>query len=101
MIKDFGKIYDLQDDGKSFVNVTELLSAMNEEFPRLLQVSMKDYLLQKGFTDRLIDEVVEATTVVNYGQDVDIQSFVGLISLAGAGVDLWSVKGGNKRVIYY
>jgi len=71
---------------------------MNEEFPRLLQVSLKDYLLQKGFTERLIDEVVEATTVVNYGQDVDIQSFVGLISLAGAGVDMWSVKGGNKRV---
>ncbi|CAL1682199.1 unnamed protein product [Lasius platythorax] len=98
IVKDFGKIYDLQDDGKSFVNVTELLSAMNEEFPRLLQVSLKDYLLQKGFTERLINEVVEATTVVNYGQDVDIQSFVGLISLAGAGVDLWSVKGGNKRV---
>lgn len=99
MLEDFGKIYDLQDDGESFVNVTALLSAMNKEFPGSLQLSTKDYLLRMGFTERLIDEVVQATTVVNYGQDVNIiQSFVGLISIAGAGADLWSVKGGNKGV---
>lgn len=74
---------------------------MNKEFPRLLQLSVKDHLSHMGFTERLIDEIVQATTVVNYGQDVNIQSFVGLISLAGADRNLWSVKGGNKAVMYY
>lgn len=74
---------------------------MNKEFPRLLQMSVKEYLLHMGFAERLIDEIVQAITVINYGQDVDIQSFVGLIAIAGAGVDLWSVEGGNKIVIYY
>lgn len=98
IIEDFGKIYTLQDNGKSFANVTALLSAMNKDFPKSLQMSLKNYLTQMGFTERLIDEVVQSITVINYGQDVNIQSFVGLISLAGAGVDLWSVKGGNKGV---
>ncbi|XP_070152915.1 prenylcysteine oxidase 1 isoform X2 [Polyergus mexicanus] len=98
ILEDFGKIYNLQDDGKSFVNVTALLSAMNKDFPKSLQLSIKDYLSHMGFTERLINEVVQATIVTNYGQDVNIQSFVGLISIAGAGFDLWSVKGGNKGV---
>lgn len=100
MIEDFAKIYDLQDAGQFFGNVTALLSAMNKNFPKLLQISTKEYLLREGFTEQLIDELVEATTVVDYGQDVDIQSFVGSISLAGMSGDLWSVKGGNKGVIY-
>lgn len=78
--------------------MTALLSAMNKEFPRLLQTSIRDYLLHLGFTERLIDELVQSTITVNYGQDVNIHSFVGFVSLAGAGVELWSVKGGNKKV---
>ncbi|XP_011154747.2 prenylcysteine oxidase 1 isoform X1 [Harpegnathos saltator] len=98
MVDNFAKIYKLQDAGKSFENVTALVSAMNKEFPNQMQVSMKDYLLHMGYTERLIDEVAKATVVVNYGQGTDIQSFVGSVSLAGAGYDLWSVKGGNKKV---
>lgn len=98
IVEEFGNIYNLQDEGKSFLNVTALLSAMNKEFPSLLQLSIKDHLLHMGFTERLINEIVQATVVVNYGQDVNIQSFVGLISIAGADANLWSVKGGNKAV---
>lgn len=98
MIEDFTKIYDLQDAGQSFANVTTLLSAMNKDFPKLLQISTKKYLLHMGFSEKLINELVQAAIVVNYGQEVDIQSFVGSISLAANG-DLWSVKGGNKKVI--
>lgn len=100
MIEDFIKIYDLQDAGRSFANVTALLSAINKDFPKLLQISMKDYLLHMGFTEKLINELVQAAIVVNYGQEIDIQSFVGFVSIA-ANDGLWSVKGGNKRVIYY
>lgn len=98
MLEDFTKIYDLQDAGQFFGNVTALLSAMNKNFPKLLQISTKEYLLREGFTEQLIDELVEVATVVNYGQDVDIQSFVSSISLAATIGDLWSVKGGNKEV---
>jgi predicted translin family RNA/ssDNA-binding protein len=101
MIEDFGKIYDLQDAGKSFTNISALLSAMNKEFPKLLQISITDQFLQTGFTKKLIDELVEAAIVINYGQETNIQSFVSLVALAGVDADLWSVKGGNKAVKKY
>ncbi|XP_014479687.1 PREDICTED: prenylcysteine oxidase-like [Dinoponera quadriceps] len=98
IIGHFEKIYELQDAGKSFENITALMSAINEEFLNCLQTSLKDRLLHMGYSRRLIDELAEAVVVVNYGQDIDVQSFTGLVSLAGTGADLWSVKGGNKRV---
>lgn len=101
MIEDFVKIYDLQDAGQSFANVTALLSAMNKDFPKLLEMSMKEYLLHKGCTEKMINELVEVAIVVNYGQEVDIQSFVGSIAVAGTDGELWSIKDGNKGVIYY
>ncbi|XP_011643210.1 prenylcysteine oxidase 1-like [Pogonomyrmex barbatus] len=97
MIEDFVKIYDLQDAGQSFANVTDLLSAMNKDFPNLLQISIRDKLLHMGFTENLINELEQATIITNYGQEVDVHSFVGFISWAASG-DLWTVKGGNKRV---
>ncbi|KAG5347544.1 PCYXL protein, partial [Acromyrmex charruanus] len=98
MIEDFVKIYDLQDAGQSFANVTTLLSAMNKDFPKLLKTSTKEYLLHKGCTEKMINELVQVATVVNYGQEVDIQSFVGSIAVAGMDGGLWSIKGGNKGV---
>lgn len=65
----------------------------------MLQTPIKDHLLGMGFTKHLIDELVQATIVVNYGQEINIQTFVSLVSLAGASTDLWSVKNGNKEVI--
>ncbi|XP_078050178.1 prenylcysteine oxidase 1 isoform X3 [Augochlora pura] len=98
ILNDFAKIYDLQAAGKSFENVTGLLSAMNNEFPKLLQISIKRHLLNLGYSDQMIDELVKSTLVVNYGQTTDVHSFVGSVSIAGAGFNLWSVKGGNKKV---
>lgn len=98
MLSDFVKIYDLQDAGQSFANVTALLSAMNKDFPKLLHTPMREHMLQNGFTKRLINELVQVATVVDYGQDVDIQSFVASVSLAGTSGGLWSIKGGNKGV---
>ncbi|XP_053984035.1 prenylcysteine oxidase 1-like isoform X2 [Hylaeus anthracinus] len=98
IVNSFAKIYNLQDAGKSFENITSFLTVMNAEFPKLLQISIKQYLLNLGYAEKLIDEIVKATSVVNYGQDTNIHSFVGSVSLAGAGFNLWSVKGGNKKV---
>ena len=71
---------------------------MNQDFPGLLNISIKDHLQNMDFSTILIDELVEATLVVNYGQETNVHSFLGCVSLAGAGSDLWSVKGGNKEV---
>lgn len=96
--EDFAKIYELQDNGASFTNVIELLKAMNPEFPKLLHISIKDHLLDMGYSEKVIDELVRATLLVNYGQNTDVHSFVGCVSLLGAGAGLWAVKGGNKMV---
>ncbi|XP_076278349.1 prenylcysteine oxidase 1 [Lasioglossum baleicum] len=98
ILNDFAKIYDVQNSGESFENVTGLLSAMNNGFPKLLQTSIKHHLLNLGYSEQMIDELVKSTLVVNYGQDTSVHSFVGSVSIAGAGFNLWSIKGGNKKV---
>ncbi|XP_058803534.1 prenylcysteine oxidase 1-like [Phymastichus coffea] len=98
IMDDFEKIYSLQDKGIGFENVTALIGAMNQEFVNLLQTSMKDHLIKLNYHEKIINELVEATLVVNYGQDTNVQSFVGCVSVAGAGTNLWAVNGGNKQV---
>lgn len=99
VISNFENIYHLQDAGKFFLNATSFLSAMNKEFPNLLEESIEDELLSLGYSKKIIDELVKTTLVVNYGQGTNVHSFVGFVSFAGAGFDLWSVKGGNKKVV--
>lgn len=75
-----------------------MLTAINEKFPKLLQVSVKDHLLNLGYAEKLIDELVEAPLLVDYGQTTSVHSFVGCVTLAATIGDLWAVKGGNKKV---
>ncbi|KAK2578021.1 hypothetical protein KPH14_008440 [Odynerus spinipes] len=98
ILTDFTKIYDLQDKGQFFTNVTSMLAAMNKEFPELLHVPFKDHLLHLGYGEKLIDELVSAPLLVDYGQTTNIQSFVGCVTLSAASGNLWAVKGGNKKV---
>uniref|UniRef100_A0ABD2WI66 Prenylcysteine lyase domain-containing protein n=1 Tax=Trichogramma kaykai TaxID=54128 RepID=A0ABD2WI66_9HYME len=95
---DFERIYDFQNKGIGFDNVTALVQAMNPDFINLLQTPMEKHLTNLGYSSKLIKELVEATLVVNYGQDIDVHSFVASVSIAGAGFDLWSVKGAVKKV---
>lgn len=98
VLDDFARIYDLQESGHCYENVTALLSAMNKDFPKMAQISTRNHLLNLGYKPRLIDELVKSTLVVNYGQDTEAQSFVGAVSVAGASSGLWSVEKGNKEV---
>ncbi|XP_012257805.2 prenylcysteine oxidase 1-like [Athalia rosae] len=98
ILNKFDNIYQRQDDGMAYESFVDLLSGMDPGFPSLLEVSTAAHLQAQGFSKDVIDELVEATLVVNYGQNTDIQSFVGFVSVAGAGADLWAVKGGNKEV---
>ena len=78
------RIYSLQDTGKTFMTVSDLLNAMNPDFVELLQVTAKQGFTEDGFSLRLIDELVAATLTANYGQSVQVHGFVGKVLLLGS-----------------
>lgn len=51
---------------------------MDEAFVDDLGISTKLGFSRDGFTDNIIDELVAASIVVNYGQYTDVQKFVGM-----------------------
>ncbi len=55
-------------------------------------------LSDKKFNQLIINELASIACLTNYGQSIDIDGFVGLISIAGGFDELWSVKNGNKSV---
>ncbi|XP_054154930.1 prenylcysteine oxidase 1-like [Oppia nitens] len=93
----FDNIYSLQEDHNiQFDTVDQLLTAMNPLIKNLTKITYKDYLTNARLSKTFIDELVQSIALVNYGQDVSIPAFVGSVSFAGAGANLWSIKGGNK-----
>ena len=61
---------------------------------------MSTKLLHKkqSFSDKIINQLANVSTLANYGQDINTNGFVGLVSLAAISAELWCVKGGNKLV---
>ncbi|EDO41014.1 predicted protein, partial [Nematostella vectensis] len=99
MLKKFGTIYTLQNEGKCFTSVQELLKAMGgDEFIAMTKTTTRDELKKLGMKDRTIDELVTTVTRVNYGQDTSLNAFAGSVALAGTGGSLWAVQGGNYQV---
>uniref|UniRef100_A0A2S2QCA5 Prenylcysteine oxidase n=1 Tax=Sipha flava TaxID=143950 RepID=A0A2S2QCA5_9HEMI len=99
MLEKFEKIYQLQSNGKSFDTVNDLLSAMDPSFVHYLNVSVKEaFLKTESLPETLIQDIVQASLRVNYGQNTGVHEFVGSVSMAGMDGSLWAVKGGNKRV---
>ena len=101
-LKDFKTIYSLQEKGKSFATVPDMLKSMgkNGMYP-LTQVTAREHFVKTlGWSERLVEEFVMSAMTVNYGQSVDnIDAFTAYVSLAG--VDdgsLWSVVGGNWNI---
>ncbi|KAL1241031.1 Prenylcysteine oxidase [Trichinella spiralis] len=78
-LKRFLKIYAMQKSNYCYTTVRNLRFA----------------LTKCGIENAIIDELVQAAMLCNYGQSVDIHSFVGLVSLAGMQQNLWSVAEGN------
>ncbi|RWS04298.1 Prenylcysteine oxidase-like protein, partial [Dinothrombium tinctorium] len=101
MMKDFAWIYTLQEEGISFENVGDLLKSMNIEFPLLTETSFENYLEnEKGIKDKTVKQLLQSITLVNYGQSVkDLHAFVGSVAIAGAGGSLWSIYGGNQKLV--
>jgi len=54
-----------------------MLQAMSPELRNLTRGSLRQYLGDKGYSTRVIDEIVQAITYVNYGQSSTMHSFVG------------------------
>ena len=83
-VKKFDRIYELQDQNRSFSSPTELLMALG--LFNLTQVSAYDYFSQLGVGDLFTKELIDGASRCNYNQAGNVNSFTDLISLAGAGV---------------
>lgn len=101
MLKHFSHIYDLQQSGKAFQTVEDMLNAMDPsgEFLNLTRTNSVDFLRSRKISDLAIQELGATATRTNYNQDpADITAFPALVALAGSQSGLFSVKGGNELV---
>lgn len=72
------RIYELQSHDLSFDSTYDLLTAMDPSFPSYLNISVKDsYLKNEDFSESLVNELVQASLRVNYGQNTSVHTFVG------------------------
>ncbi|XP_063214770.1 prenylcysteine oxidase 1 [Chroicocephalus ridibundus] len=99
VLEKFMRIYRYQTHDYAFSSNERLLHALGgTDFTRMLNQTIDEAMQRAGFSQKFINEVVCPAMRVNYGQGVNINSFVGAVSLAGVESGLWSVKGGNKLV---
>ncbi|KAM6235167.1 prenylcysteine oxidase 1 [Porphyrio hochstetteri] len=95
----FMRIYRYQTHDYAFSSNEQLLHALGgSDFTQMLNQTIDEAMQKAGFSHKFITEVVCPAMRVNYGQGVNINSFVGAVSLASVESGLWSVKGGNKLV---
>ncbi|KAA3682255.1 prenylcysteine oxidase / farnesylcysteine lyase [Paragonimus westermani] len=101
MVKDFSRIYELQDENNGFTTPARLLEALRPEFLEMTKWTYSDWLSRrlKITADRLKDEIVYGLMSNNYCQNMaDVHAFVGFISMASILPKLASIKGGNELV---
>ncbi|XP_042328017.1 prenylcysteine oxidase 1 [Sceloporus undulatus] len=95
----FMRIYRYQSHDYAFSTNEALLHALGgSEFVQMLNQTIDESMQTASFSQKFIREMVTPVMRVNYGQGVNINGFVGAVSLAGAEGGLWSVEGGNKLV---
>ena len=79
-VKKFEKIYALQDDEQSFENVFEFLKTLGgDAFLNLTKNGARKILLERGVSEKIIDELATAVTRCNYGQDMNVNAFTGTL----------------------
>ncbi|XP_003413714.1 prenylcysteine oxidase 1 [Loxodonta africana] len=95
----FMRIYRYQSHDYAFSSVEKLLHALGgDDFLGMLNRTLLETLEKAGFSEKFLNEIVTPVMRVNYGQSMNINSFVGAVSLASAESGLWAVGGGNKLV---
>jgi prenylcysteine oxidase / farnesylcysteine lyase len=65
----------------------------------LTKTTLRQELERQNFNKKIINQLCNFATLNNYGQTVDIDAFVGVVSIIPLTGDIWSVKGGNYRVV--
>ncbi|VDP10319.1 unnamed protein product [Soboliphyme baturini] len=98
MVQGLSHIYRLQDRGLAFTSVRNLLHGADPGLILEATGSLQSHLSLLGCRKRLVYELGQGITRLNYGQDVEIHGLVGLVAFAGMQPGLWSVKGGNHLV---
>lgn len=98
IIANFELIYQLQNDGITFDNVTALLSAINPMFPILLKQPFEEHLKDLRISRSIRDEIGKVAIVANYGQGSNVHAFVGYIALASMRPGTYSIHWGNELV---
>ncbi|CAH8605943.1 unnamed protein product [Dicrocoelium dendriticum] len=98
-MRDFSRIYRLQDDGECFTTTANLFSAIKPEFVEMTKWSFDDWLSQRSkISDPLKSEIVYGALSKTYSQSLDVHAFVGFISLASIIPKLAAIQDGNELV---
>ncbi|THD27363.1 Prenylcysteine oxidase [Fasciola hepatica] len=99
MVRDFSKIYQLQDKGHCFTTTAHLLSALRPDFVQMTTCSYDTWLTEKlKIGENFKNELAYGLVSNNYCQDQTVHSFVGFISLVTILPKLLFVKDGNELV---
>ncbi|KAK0208424.1 Prenylcysteine lyase-domain-containing protein [Desarmillaria ectypa] len=93
MVKQFLKFYTAE--SPRWDNITDLTSSLG--WTELVSRSTADFLESRHIRKNYVREIVEASTRVNYGQNVDaIHALEGACSMATTGAA--SIQGGNYQI---
>eukprot|EP01155_Anaeramoeba_flamelloides_P042420 Anaeramoba_flamelloidesc36185_g1_i1.p1 GENE.c36185_g1_i1~~c36185_g1_i1.p1 ORF type:complete len:394 (-),score=89.49 c36185_g1_i1:90-1271(-) len=97
-LKLFLQVYDYQNEGFTFETIKELMDKL--DLFDLTEISFNEFLKNKKISDKLINGFASICTRANFaGQGTELNALAGLIGMIAEGDDLYSVKGGNKRVV--
>ncbi|XP_067560888.1 prenylcysteine oxidase 1 isoform X2 [Pseudorca crassidens] len=95
----FMRIYRYQSHDYAFSSVEKLLHSLGgDDYLGLFNRSLLETLQKAGFSEKFLDEIITPVMRVNYGQTMNINGFVGAVSMSCTDPGLWAVKGGNKLV---
>ena len=71
------RLYEIQKEGHAFSTVEDLLNAMDPSLVEWSKMSTRALMKQEGFSDRFIDEFVQGSMRIVYGQTTDAHGCVG------------------------
>lgn len=74
------RIYELQENGKSFTTVEEMFTEIDSQFMSYFKMSSKEgFSKQASVNEVTIADLVKGSLRVNYGQSTNVHLFVGNI----------------------
>ncbi|TGZ55281.1 hypothetical protein CRM22_010452 [Opisthorchis felineus] len=99
IIREFSKIYSLQDRGHCFTTTARLFEALKPEFLEMTKWTYGDWLNKKfRVSETFKEEIAYGLVSNNYCQNLSVHAFVGFITMATIISKLFSVKEGNEQV---